>query len=551
MQDASPTRVQHEAGIAVDRRRDRVAWVCAAALLVSASVLTVLRRTVPFLNADGVQQSVASVQKVTLFFWGQDRFASVVSLVASPIANPTANLWACLLLNALAFHGLLLLIAWLGSGLVGSRSGADQRSASTTLLLFCAMTATAHLVLAPSTVHQLAIESQPFALSWLAALGSVHLWRRGGWWCRVVSVLLVGLAVGLNQLALAPAAALAVVDAARLVRRNGLRGVLRRWVPYAAAWCGWIAVWSVLGSRYGGAEWPFEQHSSPYLTFDLVRVWNGSATSLAAIVGAFRPTPTVLLLALGACATAALLPSASVVRLVRAGAVTLVFATAYWLLLTGNAWVEANLFLVRYFFPVVICGIVVQAVGLLLALHWAVHAVPAARAVAVAEGGTVLAAPVRWVAPGLAAISVIVLSAGSLQAPTQAVSLTATRATGDFAREHGVRFIAGSFWTVLPTLHRVLEDGRDSAFSLSSKSSGDRAAYRRAFEEASQDGPVLALCVGSAIDLCVQYLDFWTSPGWSDRGEDCPAPAPHEVLAAGADSCRVLVHPGGSLATSS
>ena len=40
----------------------------------AASVLTVLRYTAAYLQADGVMQALMSVQHVDLFFWGQDRF---------------------------------------------------------------------------------------------------------------------------------------------------------------------------------------------------------------------------------------------------------------------------------------------------------------------------------------------------------------------------------------------------------------------------------------------------------------------------------------------
>ena len=64
-----------------------------------------------------------SIQDVDLFFWGQNRFAAFVSALASPIANPDANLFACLLINAVSFHVFLLLLAYMGTWLVsGTRS---------------------------------------------------------------------------------------------------------------------------------------------------------------------------------------------------------------------------------------------------------------------------------------------------------------------------------------------------------------------------------------------------------------------------------------------
>ena len=64
-----------------------------AALLAIISTLTVLRYSAHHLNADTIMQSIQSVQNVDLFFWGQNRFASAIPLLASPFANPEVNLF--------------------------------------------------------------------------------------------------------------------------------------------------------------------------------------------------------------------------------------------------------------------------------------------------------------------------------------------------------------------------------------------------------------------------------------------------------------------------
>jgi hypothetical protein len=115
-------------------------WVVGVGLglaVLALSVMTVLRYTVDFLQADGVQQSVMSIQDVDLFFWGQNRFAAFVSALASPIANPDANLFACLLINAVSFHVFLLLLAYMGTWLV---SGTRNLLATAVTFLALALT---------------------------------------------------------------------------------------------------------------------------------------------------------------------------------------------------------------------------------------------------------------------------------------------------------------------------------------------------------------------------------------------------------------------------
>ena len=80
--------------LASERSSRRGTLVPAAVLVVSVlalSIMTVLRYTTEFLQADGVQQSTMSIQSVDLFFWGQNRFAAFVSLLARPGADPTAR----------------------------------------------------------------------------------------------------------------------------------------------------------------------------------------------------------------------------------------------------------------------------------------------------------------------------------------------------------------------------------------------------------------------------------------------------------------------------
>jgi hypothetical protein len=74
-----------------------------AVLLVVLSLLTVLRYSADHVNADTILYSIQSVQKVDLYFWGQNRFASAIPLLASPFADPDVNLFVVLLLNALFF----------------------------------------------------------------------------------------------------------------------------------------------------------------------------------------------------------------------------------------------------------------------------------------------------------------------------------------------------------------------------------------------------------------------------------------------------------------
>jgi hypothetical protein len=61
------------------------------AAFVACAVLSLLavNKFVPEgINADTLIQSIMSLQKLTIFYWGQNRFASVVPFLLSWIASP-------------------------------------------------------------------------------------------------------------------------------------------------------------------------------------------------------------------------------------------------------------------------------------------------------------------------------------------------------------------------------------------------------------------------------------------------------------------------------
>jgi hypothetical protein len=148
-----------------------------AALSAIISMLTVLRYSARYVNADTILQSIQSVQNVDLFFWGQNRFASAIPLLASPFADPEVNLFVVLFLNSLCFHGLLLLVSYMGTPVL-----AGDRSWVGTMVVFLVMTAVSNVVLLARTLFVISLEAQPFSLSLLAALGAFLLWKRREWW---------------------------------------------------------------------------------------------------------------------------------------------------------------------------------------------------------------------------------------------------------------------------------------------------------------------------------------------------------------------------------
>jgi hypothetical protein len=141
-----------------------------------------------------LMQSIQSVQHVDLFFWGQNRFASAISLPASPICGPEANLFVVLFLNSPCFYGLLLLVSYLGYPGAGRQSVMDRHPGGV-----------------PGDgrrVERRIVGPEPCSSSrWRRSRSLCHswrpwaaflLWKRRAWWSYGTAGALIGLALGVD-----------------------------------------------------------------------------------------------------------------------------------------------------------------------------------------------------------------------------------------------------------------------------------------------------------------------------------------------------------------
>ena len=94
-----------------------------------------------------------------------------------------------------------------------------------------------------------------------------------------------------------------------------------------------------------------------------------------------------------------------------------------------------------------------------------------------------------------------------------------------YAEQEHVRFISGDYWLMWPTMHHMLENGRDAVYVAGLKSGGDYDSYKKALvgEIRASDTPPEALCLHADPGLCTKYLDYYTMPGWKP-GEPCHIP---------------------------
>lgn len=379
-------------------------------------------------------------------------------------------------------------------------------------LLFAAVT---QVVVEPLPLYFMALDAQPYALSWLLGLASFLLWRAGSWWTTALGGVLALLAIGLNPSVVLGVAVLAVGQLLRT--RQWIR-----WPAFGLVWLAGLAAWTFVAARYPPVPGPFPSADPDYYAFHLHLFTDGVSRSTAGIGDAFRPTTTMLLAVL-AVASLLVVPARVRTALLIRVALLAAFAVGYWALFTGNAWVAANDWGIRYYFPV----LVTVVLGLATPIAAALLSVRVGDAVPVAVAATACA---------LAGI-------GPQTPLADARVLTEVDATAGFARSAGIHYVAGSYWYAWPVLHRMLSDGRDAAFATTVRSDGNPAAYRAPFDrDLSADRRPRAICVNDSADSCATYLTYWTEPGWSTTPVGtCPAPP---LPDASAGTCVVLEFTG-------
>lgn len=504
--------------------RSTVLWSLGfvAALLVP-SVLTVLRYTYDHLQADGVWQSVMSLQDVDVFYWSQDRFSAILPLLASPIADPGLNLFVLLLINALAFHGVLLLVSHMGVGVL-----TESPNRPATLTTYLAMVATAQVVLTPFSLYVVAIEAAPHSTAWLLAIGSYQAWKRSSGLAFAGAALMVFFSAGLSAQAVLIAGFLAVIEVYRTRR-------WRPWAAYLVVWLVALVVWMILAKVAVGPQGPLPGVTPDYFAFSVDQLRTGAEASAQSVLSAFRPAPLVAFVVL-ACLCLLLVPgrwSGLTPRL----ALTVGFAGMFWLLFTANSWAALNQYQSRYFWPVVVAPVLCIGAGLAAGLLRVMQ--PAA-----ADARRPWIAPVRLVTPPVVAAGVILLAltGGPLRTPDESVALAGTAPTAAWIKDNDVTFISGYYWDMWPVLQQTLTEGRDAHFVAASKSGGDPAAYKEALDrDLASDGRSEAVCLNDDVSVCEEYLAYWTAPGWVPTGRTCPVPPPAQVLGSPpVTSCQVL-----------
>ncbi len=138
-------------------------------LAFPASVGIVVWRVPLSQNADGLLETIMSLQRLTLFYWGQSRFANILPLLASPIRNPV--------LNADAQLGARIVLGLLAPIFACALLSASEARLSVTRATL--LSALLFLASAPNRIIEEALtQTSPFGTSFVLLGASVLALRR-------------------------------------------------------------------------------------------------------------------------------------------------------------------------------------------------------------------------------------------------------------------------------------------------------------------------------------------------------------------------------------
>ena len=494
----------------VSQQFPRAPWLRLLALVWLCLVITLTATAYApeHLNADMLLNSIMSLQRVTLFYWGQNRLLNVLPFLASVITDPLFNLWFVIFFPVTVFFLLLqMMVAWAARSLcVDAATGVQGLIILSSAVL---------LLLRPVAVAEMAIGHLEYSLSallvmlvlWLAWSGAVSGRGRG----LLIGALLF-LALGVNPAALL---ALGFAVLGRLLYRRVFSLADAGLLGFATAlFIFWMMVSRLVASTsYAGLSWQLLPDGLAAVFPALLQLLDAPYLPLLALL-----LPALLLIRPGQPGEGSAIERMTVLA-------AAAFALSWTLLFCANRWVALNDFHWRYFIYPLFAVLLVTAFRLVAML----------RQIPVHAG---------WMAAVLLA-----LSAGlKVYQPLRPVT--------DFSLMQQVQRVepqpwglyAGDYWLVWPAVWRDLMLGRP-AYGLAYRGDANReAAGAHISREIDTAGGFSVLCLNAQAGDCLSWVGTFSGPVICRQAQAVSSqamllklgPEPNEMVADG----RSMDNPG-------
>ena len=464
-------------------------------LLVAIAVRRYLAPT----NADALLPSLMSTQRWTVFYWGQDRLANVVPLLTMPIRDPIWNFRFQTMLIAGAFFGTGAAFVSFHAWARGLRIGGFEHAAATLIAGLIVM-----VPFHTGTGYRFAVE-QLYFVSVLSWIGASWLWT--GRRYVIAAVLLVG-ATFLNPSLLAVSPLIWLLDADASQR-------LRRSVAFVAA----SAVAFVLTDVVGALVDTGPDVDYPYDEFRWSRVEEGMREVSGNVAGSVRDNLATVIVVLTVIVVAI---TAKHVRrrALAVYAVVPLFAGAWFVAFSANAWIEQNLYEYRYFYPLYVTFMLYVAAAtteLVLGTRSLRSRTTAGETNDVPTADEIDTAD-EWRrtralgAAGLAGVVVAVVATIIVVHRTEVPLLEQSEVYVDAAEHFDADLVAGNYWSVWPAVVAGRSAGVD-LIGVTYRSDPIEDEIRDVVDRTGDSG-LAVVCAGVGSDDCARRLGDWSGRAW-------------------------------------
>lgn len=461
-------------------------WIGSLFAGFAAFNIVAMKYSLSLANADVLLGPVMSTQRLTFFYWGQDRLANVIPLLAFPVRDFSANFYVQESLMALGFFGLLGIVL----GLELCRTGLLFRPMAFVLTLLVITLATMPLF---GRIFSLVFTfEQIYAFSYFLLFMGVLLEYRLE---TNFQFRMVGAALVITSIIINPSLVLFIFVA------GGLAIWEHRW-KMALALVGLFslgALLSVEASRRYGVK---PGHTDDYNSFSFTRSLHNLKHvihNLYDSVGA----PQVMLILSVAILFLTLFRQDMDVRVWRLIGLMSAYSAGWIVLFSGSRWVEMNSLHFRYFFPIYLLMASLIYGGFGLAIHRLLgSARPEYFRLVVCIG---------WGAA-------LLIASFSLPGIPKPLEVDAVRnivpqiSAGQSSR---VDFVIGPYWTTWPAVFGLASVDMQ-VWGLAPRGETVLAEIRQHVTEASSSGRELkALCLEPERSMCASTLSWFLGGRWA------------------------------------
>jgi len=454
-------------------------------LLVSA--LTALKFSPDFLHADILINSVMSLQKLTLYYWGQNRILNVLPLAFAWIRSPALNLAAMLAATSMCFYGLLYFMSRFASFIARS-----ENEKETTLAVFITTSSVFLFVFNANLIMEITIGHIEYSMPALLLAFSLFklLGRKSsvnGWRKFVIPVIAINLAIGINPSTVIPAI---FIPMATAIYRKNMN--LEKGVAIIASVFSFI-MWHLVSRTH--------DNSSPYNEFSIETLCSG----LPQVIDGFLHSVNLpeLLVFLAIILTAKIIlfgiddqekyksNNASIVLYSTHAAA--LFSIGWLLLFSGNRWVEINGFYIRYFIYAIF------SLMFILALHTAIIL-------------NCCSVKKQKILVGLLAVIAASSMTSAITRPTISFKNFNVFKRVDALTEPGRHFYSGDYWVVWPSVLRDMMHGYE-AYGLTFRGEANRKAAREYILGVIRDhGDAEVYCLMDTVESCINNTNSIAGP---------------------------------------